>query len=705
LPTRYLVTSALPYANGPLHVGHIAGAYLPADIYARLLRHAGESVLYICGSDEHGVPITIAAEKLGLTPQQVADKFHAINEAGFARLGFSFDNYSRTTRPIHHRTSQDFFLNLYHKGLLEARDVSQLYCPQCSRYLPDRYVEGTCPLCGSPSARGDQCETCGRWLEPEQLISRRCKICGAEPEFRRTRHWFFLLSRFAEPLKKWINENPNLRDNVRSFCLGWLSEGLADRAITRDLDWGVPVPLPEAASKVLYVWFDAPIGYISATREWGIARGDDESWREWWQDPATRILHFIGKDNTVFHGIVWPAMLMAHGDYQLPWDVPANEFLNLEGQKISTSRNWAVWVNQFLDKFPPDTLRYYLAATAPEGRDSDFSWQEFGTRTNTELADILGNFVNRAVAFTRRYFEGRLPDKGKEDLADAQLWADSCQCFADVEEMVRARRIKDGARRMMDLARAGNRYFEHSAPWRLRTEDPARGAEVIRTCLNLSASLAVLIEPYLPFTAQAIWKILGREEAPKGLIYKDGAKPMLEDGLMLGEPQILFNKIEDEVLQEQVRLLGMMKEEQVEEEEKVLTTQEAIDETRELIKQTEQATEKPKPEYKPTISYDEFAKMDLRVAKVLSCERVPNTDKLLILQIDLGGDTRQIVAGIGARYQPEELVGKSIVVICNLEPAKIRGVESNGMLLAASAGEEISVLTVLREVPPGSKIK
>lgn len=681
MPKRYLVTSALPYANGPLHVGHIAGAYLPADIYCRFLRRAGEDVLYICGSDEHGVPITIAAEKLGITPQQVADKYHAINEAGFAKLGFTFDNYSRTSRPIHHETSREFFLNLYNKGLIEPREGSQLYCASCKRYLPDRYVEGTCPHCGSDKARGDQCEACGRWLEPEQLLERKCKVCGASPEFRKTRHWFFLLSRFAEPLKKWIGESSHMRETTRNFCMGWLNEGLEDRAITRDLDWGIPVPLPEAAGKVLYVWFDAPIGYISATREWAINKGDPEAWKQWWQDPETHMLHFIGKDNTVFHGIVWPAMLMAHGGLNLPWDVPANEFLNLEGQKISTSRNWAVWVDEFVAQFPPDTLRYYLAAIAPEGRDADFSWAEFGSRTNTELADILGNFVNRAAAFTRRYYDGRLPDPGAHDPADDELWGEVNACFADVENLIRERKIKEGAKRMMDLARAGNRYFEHSAPWKLRTENPDRGRQVLRNCLGLTASLAVLIEPYLPFTSASIWKILGMEEAPQGLDWRGGSINMLSDGLTLGEPQILFNKIEEEVLQEKVRMLGDTEEKAVEE------------------------APAPPPEFKPQITYDEFARLDLRVAKVLECEKVPKADKLLRLVIDLGVEQRQIVAGIGMHYTPEQLIGQYIVVVANLEPAKIRGVESNGMLLAASSETDVCVLMPLREVPPGSKIK
>ena len=552
---KILVTAALPYANGPLHLGHLAGAYIPADVYVRYQRLRGNDVIFICGSDEHGVPITIRADHEKISPKEVVDRYHIMMKESFRRLGVAFDNYSRTSLPLHHRISQDFFLDLHRKGFIEEREVKQLYCGTCGRFLPDRYIEGECPHCHSGNARGDQCESCGRWLEPEQIIHPRCKICSSPPEMRTTRHWYFKLSQFQEKLASWQESKPAWRSNVREFCAGWFKEGLNDRPITRDIDWGIPVPLPGADGKVLYVWFDAPIGYISSTVEWAQGLSQPDRWRDYWCDPKTRLIHFIGKDNIVFHAIVWPAILMAHEGFVLPDDIPANEFLTIEGQKLSTSRNWAVWVDDYLEVFPPDPLRYYLASNAPETKDADFTWKDFQTRNNSELADVLGNLVNRSLTFVERQFEGKVPPVFNLLGDDHVLLAEIAKASGEIGRALDQFQVRRAAGLLMDLARAGNKYFNDVAPWSTIKSDRARCATTLNTILQLEAALAVLMEPFLPFSAEKLWKML---DAPGPLHAQKWdliSSLRLRDGRPLGKREILFTKIPDEIIAAQVEKL------------------------------------------------------------------------------------------------------------------------------------------------------
>ena len=553
MPDKILVTAALPYANGPLHLGHLAGAYIPADIYARYQRLKGADVIFICGSDEHGVPITIRADREGVSAQEIVDRYHSMMKASFQRLGIAFDNYSRTSIPLHHKISQDFFLNLYQKGYIREQEVKQYYCVTCGRFLPDRYIEGECPHCHRPGARGDQCESCGRWLEPDQLINPRCKICGSTPEMRTTRHWFFRLSEFQKALEEWQASKDRWKNNVREFSSGWFNEGLTDRSITRDINWGIPVPLEGAAGKVLYVWFDAPIGYISATVEWAQQLGTPERWKNYWCDPTTRLIHFIGKDNIVFHAIVWPAMLMAHGGYVLPDNVPANEFLTIEGQKLSTSRNWAVWVDDYLEVFPPDPLRYYLAANAPETKDADFTWKDFQTRNNSELADVLGNLVNRTLSFVERQFEGKVPPAAQLSPVDAAVLAETAAAAQRVGKSLDEFQVRRAVGELMDLARAGNKYFNDVAPWASAKTDPARCAATLNTALQLQAALSLLMEPFLPFSAAKLRRMLN---TPDHRRWDEAATMRLPDGQTLGPREILFQKIEDPVIDAQIARLA-----------------------------------------------------------------------------------------------------------------------------------------------------
>jgi methionyl-tRNA synthetase len=669
---KLLVTSALPYANGELHLGHLAGAYLPADIFVKYHRLKGTDVVYICGSDEHGVGITIAAQQAGVSPQQLIDRYHHSIKAAFEQFGMEFDNYSRTSLPVHHKTAQDFFLRVHEKGFLEPRTTRQLYCPKDRMFLADRYVEGTCPNCQSPNARGDQCEACGEWLEPFDLIDPRCKTCGTTPEVRETTHWFFALSKFEDRLKAWVAGKPDMKPNVRRFCEGWFRRGLQDRSITRDLPWGVPVPLPEGKGKVMYVWFDAPIGYISSTKEWAERRGTPDRWQDYWLDPGTRLVHFIGKDNIVFHAMVWPAMLMAHGDYVLPTEIPANEFLNLEGEKLSTSRNWAVWLPEYLKEFPADALRYALAVNLPENRDVDFTWHDFQARNNNELADVLGNFINRVAVFTRKNYGGRCPTVVAEDEAGGEVMRAIGAAPGTIGTMIDSYRIKDAARELMTLPALGNRYFDYQAPWRTFKSDRPACDRTIATCLRLVSALEVLSYPFLPFTSRKLGSLLelGRRS------WDDAAKAELP--AELGPSEILFHKIEDEVIAAQVAKLGRPADAPLPAE--------------------------PAKQEKKMLSFDEFKNVELKVARVVSCERVVGADKLLRLVIDLGTEQRQIVAGIGKAYEPEALVGRTIVVVANLAPAKIRGVESNGMLLAATGPDGMALLTLDRELAPGATI-
>jgi methionyl-tRNA synthetase len=552
---KILVTAALPYANGPLHIGHLAGAYIPADVYVRYQRLKAADVLFICGSDEHGVPITIRADREKLSPKEIVDRYHTMMKLSFQRMGVQFDNYSRTSLPLHHKISQEFFLNLYNKGYIHEQSVRQHCCAACRRFLPDRYIEGECPHCHQQGARGDQCEACGRWLEPEQLIAPKCKICGSSPELRSTKHWYFRLSEFQKKLEEWQASKPGWKNNVREFCAGWFKEGLTDRPITRDIDWGIPVPLPDAQGKVLYVWFDAPIGYISSSVEWAEREGTPERWRDYWLDPKTRLVHFIGKDNIVFHAIVWPATLMAHGEFILPAQIPANEFLNIEGKKISTSRNWAVWVDEYLDVFPPDPLRYCFEANAPENKDADFTWKDFQARNNSDLADVLGNLINRCLSFVEKHFEAAVPIAGNLADADLALLAAIGEATARIGTALEEFQVRRAVTELMDLARLGNKYFNDSAPWTALKTDRARCASILNTTIQLQAALAVLMEPFLPFSAEKLWLMLNGTGSHRNQRWCNIPNLRLADGHPLGKREILFEKIEDGIIEAQIAKL------------------------------------------------------------------------------------------------------------------------------------------------------
>ena len=553
---KILVTSALPYANGPLHLGHLAGAYIPADVYVRYQRLKGADVLFIGGSDEHGVPITIRADREGITPQAVVDRYHAAMQQTFERIGVKFDNYSRTSLPLHHRISQDFFLRLNEKGFVRDEEVRQYYCAECHRFLPDRYIEGECPHCHSLGARGDQCEACGRWLEPEQLLQPKCKICSATPELRVTKHWYFKLSAFQKQLEDWQATKPEWKNNVREFSSGWFKEGLTDRPITRDIDWGIPVPLPNAEGKVLYVWFDAPIGYVSSSVEWAQKRGEPERWRDYWCDEKTKLVHFIGKDNIVFHAIVWPAVLMAYGEFILPSEIPANEFLNIEGQKISTSRNWAVWADDYLDVFPPDPLRYYLQANAPENKDADFTWKDFQARNNGDLADVLGNLINRCLSFVEKNFENKVPAAGELTDAEKEVLHAVTSAVAAIGGLLEEFQVRRAVSELMDLARIGNKYFNDAAPWSAMKTDRARAATILNTAIQLQTALSLLMEPFLPDSAARLRNMLNVPEEQAARRWHEIADVRLVDGHPLGKREILFSKIEDAIIEEQIARLG-----------------------------------------------------------------------------------------------------------------------------------------------------
>jgi methionyl-tRNA synthetase len=552
---KILVTAALPYANGPLHVGHLAGAYIPADVYVRYQRLKHVDILFVCGSDEHGVPITIRADRENVSPKEIVDRYHNIMKETFRRLGVSFDNYSRTSLPLHHKISQDFFLNLYEKGHIKEQSVKQYYCTSCRRFLPDRYIEGECPHCHRQGARGDQCEACGRWLEPEQLIDPKCKVCSSSPELRTTKHWYFRLSDFQKRLEEWQASKTDWKSNVREFCSGWFQEGLTDRPITRDIDWGIPVPLAGAEGKVLYVWFDAPIGYLSSSVEWAEKQGTPERWRDYWFDPKTRLIHFIGKDNIVFHAIVWPATLMAHGDFILPAQIPANEFLTIEGDKVSTSRNWAVWVDEFIDVFPPDPLRYYLESIAPENKDADFAWKDFQSHNNSELADVLGNLINRSLSFIEKHFDARVPAAGELTKADRAVFSAIAAATGSIGASLEEFQVRRAIGELMDLARSGNKYFNDAAPWSSVKTDRARCATTLNTTLQLLAALAVLMEPFLPFSAEKLWSMLNGPGSHRDQRWHDVPNLRLPGDHQLGKRTILFDKIEDPIIEAQIAKL------------------------------------------------------------------------------------------------------------------------------------------------------
>ncbi len=552
---RILVTSALPYANGPIHLGHLAGCYLPADIYTRYQRHRGQDIIHICGTDENGVPITLRAEKEGVSPQEIVDRYHENIANSFHRFGISFDNFSRTSLPIHHRMAQDFFTRINQQGYIEPQVVKQLYCENCQRFLADRYIEGTCPNCGTPGAHGDQCEHCSHMLDPILLRDPVCKICHGTPKVRKTKHWFFRLDAFQDKLRTWLEGKAHWKANVKEFTRGWLEEGMKPRAITRDLNWGVPVPLKEAKNKVLYVWFDAPIGYISSTIEWAQKQGQPDRWKDYWLDGGTRLIHFIGKDNIVFHALVWPASLMAYGEYVLPAEIPANEFLNLEGRKLSTSQNWAIWLPEYLEEFPPDPLRYCLVANAPESRDADFTWRDFQIKNNADLADVLGNFINRTLTFLRKYFDAKIPQPGPYQEQDDALIETIKGAPAAVGDLLETFQIKKASQECINLARLGNKYFNDQEPWRTRKEAPQRCAATLHLCAQMLSCLSLTLEPFLPFSMGKLWKMLGQDAPLAGMNWNQAGELQLKPGHPMGELEILFPKIEDAVIDRQIERL------------------------------------------------------------------------------------------------------------------------------------------------------
>lgn len=679
---RILVTAALPYANGLLHLGHLAGAYLPADIYVRYQRARKRDVLFVCGSDEHGVAITVTAEQENITPKEVIDRYHPLHQKAFELFGMSFDNYSRTSLPLHHETTQEFFLELYRRKILKEKEEQQLYCENDKMFLADRYVEGTCPNCKYVQARGDQCENCGTWLNQIDLIDPKCKICGASPVVRKTTHLYFPLGDFQKRLEAYIAERSKRdgwKENVLRYCESWFKEGLQDRAVTRDLSWGVPVPVKGYENKVVYVWFDAVLGYISSAKEWARKRGTPEAWRTYWQNPTTKYVAFIGKDNVVFHCIVFPAMLMAWNDggkeqYVLPENVPANEFLNFEGQKFSKSRGWGIDVLDFLKYFPADTLRYTLAVNLPESRDSDFYLKDFQARTNNEFADILGNFVHRTLAFAEKNFGGVVPKRSSPGELDTAMIAELQKYPALVGERYERYRFREGVAESMNLARAANKYFNDSQPWKTFKSNPEQCATTINICLQVVRSLAILFRPVTPTVAERIWGMLNLADSIDTAAWESAADLLLADGHRLNKPEIVVKKIEDEEIHNMMKDLGMI-------------TEPVASESR-------------------TITIDDFKKIDLRVAKVIAAERIPKSQRLLKLQVEIGTERRQIIAGIAQHYQPEALVGKSIVVVANLQPATLMGHESQGMLLAASdSNGKLSIVTVLDDIASGSVVK
>jgi methionyl-tRNA synthetase len=677
---RILVTSALPYANSNQHLGNVAGAYLPADIYVRYQRLKGNEVLYICGSDEHGVPITISAMNEKTTPKVIIDKYHNENKEAFRALGMSFDNYSRTSVPIHHKTAQEFFLDLYNKKILKELVDKQLYCDKDKMFLPDRYVEGECPYCGNTEARGDQCEKCGNILTPVTIKNPRCKICGSEPVLKETRHFYFPLGDFQTRLEEYIASKKGWKENVIKYCQSWFKSGLSDRAITRDMEWGVKVPLEGYEHKVLYVWFEAVLGYISATKEWSESIGQPDKWKDFWKDQDTEYIAFIGKDNVVFHCIMFPAILMAVGGYILPKNVPANEFFNFESKKFSKSRGWGITLKDFLDIFPPDPLRYTIAVNLPENHDSDFYWADFQARTNNELADILGNFVNRTVSFTNQYFGGKIPEKNILSAIDEEVLVKLSAAPSTISELFENFKIRDGVQEIMNIARLGNKYFNDSEPWKTRKNNLDQCSTTINLCLEIVRMLAILIEPVLPFTSEKIWRILNLQKPSDKPLWDSAGDLQLIAGHNLGQIEILFTKIEDEVIKNQ---------------EAKFSKAEPIETPK--VKQV--------PFKEDKISIDHFKEIDIRIAKVLTCEKVPKSEKLLKLKVKVGSEERSLVAGISQHYKPEEIIGKSVVILANLEYAKVMGIESQGMILAAKDTQgNFSLLVPEKDITDGSII-
>jgi methionyl-tRNA synthetase len=676
LPKRYTITAALPYTNGPIHIGHLAGVYVPADIYARFMRMQGREVAFVCGSDEHGVPITIKAKKEGVTPQDVVDKYHKIIKRSFEDFGISFDNYSRTSAKIHHKTASEFFKKLYDAGKFTEETTQQLYDPEAEQFLADRFVVGTCPKCGFEESYGDQCEKCGTSHNATDLINPKSAITGSTPVLKETRHWFLPLDQYESWLKEWILEGhkKDWKPNVYGQVKSWIDDGLRPRAVTRDLDWGIPVPVEGGEGKVLYVWFDAPIGYISSTKEWAEKTGRD--WEPFWRDEDTKLVHFIGKDNIVFHCVIFPAMLKAEGSYILPENVPANEFLNLEGNKLSTSKNWAVWLHEYLEEFPgqQDVLRYALTANAPETKDNDFTWKDFQARNNNELVAIFGNFINRVVVLTNKYFDGIVPKPETFSEVDEQTLAELKAYPAVIASSIERYRFREAQGELMNVARLGNKYLADEEPWKLIKTDEERVKTIMYVALQIASALASLSEPFLPFSSQKLKSMLdyGRSTSEavintSGVVFGEGqeesewdnissGKELLEPGHAIGKAELLFSKIEDEQIQKQLEKL-------------------------EATKAANIADNKKAEPQKETATFEDFSKMDLRVGTIVEAEKMPKANKLLVLKVDTGIDVRTIISGIAESFKPEDIVGKKVTVLVNLAPRKLRGVESEGMIL------------------------
>lgn len=672
---RYLITSALPYANGPIHIGHLAGVYVPSDIYTRYLRMKGVDVISVCGSDEHGVPITMKARLEGVSPQVIVDRYHAINKKAFEDFGISFDIYSRTSNKVHYDTASEIFRTLYDKGEFTEKSSDQYYDEEAGCFLADRYIMGTCPHCGNENAYGDQCEKCGTSLSPNDLINPHSTVSGSKPVLKETLHWYLPLDKYEPWLRKWILEDHSeWKPNVYGQCKSWLDQGLQPRAVSRDLDWGIPVPVEGAAGKVLYVWFDAPIGYISATKEL------TPDWEKYWKDKDTRMIHFIGKDNIVFHCIIFPAMLNAEGSFILPDNVPANEFLNLENDKISTSRNWAVWLHEYLEDFPgkQDVLRYALCANAPETKDNDFTWKDFQARNNNELVAILGNFINRTLVLTNNYYGGEVPQRGACDQNDNNTLKEIGRLKENIEAALETFKFREALKEAMNLARLGNKYLADAEPWKVMKSDPERVKTIMNISLQITANLTILFEPFLPFSMEKLrgWINLGRMDWSRA-----GNSDLLAPGHMINKPGLLFDKIEDQEIVSQI--------------EKLLSTKKANE-----VAAAQTATAKA------FVTFDDFSRMDIRTATILEAEKVPKTTKLLKLKIDTGLDIRTIVSGIAEYYEPEKIIGKQISIIANLEPRKIKGIESQGMILMAEDKDgKLVMVTPSEKVSNGSTIK
>jgi methionyl-tRNA synthetase len=672
---RYLVTSALPYANGPLHIGHLAGVYVPSDIYTRYLRMKGADVISICGSDEHGVPITLKARNEGITPQEVVDRYHFLNKKAFEDFGIAFDIYSRTSNKVHYETASEFFLNLYNKGEFTEKTSEQYYDEEAGCFLADRYIMGTCPHCGNENAYGDQCEKCGTSLSPNDLINPHSTISGSKPVLRETMHWYLPLDKYEGWLKKWIlEEHKEWKPNVYGQCKSWIDQGLQPRAVSRDLDWGVPVPVEGAKGKVLYVWFDAPIGYISATKEL------TPEWEKYWKDPETKMVHFIGKDNIVFHCIIFPVMLKAEGSFILPENVPANEFLNLENDKISTSRNWAVWLHEYLEDFPgkQDVLRYTLCSNAPETKDNDFTWKDFQARNNNELVAILGNFVNRTLVLTNSYYGGKVPERGITDENDNSVLAEMKVIKENVEASLETFRFREALREAMNLARLGNKYLADAEPWKVVRTDPDRVKTIMNIAIQITANLSILLEPFLPFSMDKLRKLINLKMLGW---HNAGRIDLVIPGHQIKKAELLFEKIEDSEIQRQINKLHLTRKANEPDSSNVLPP-------------------------KAPVTIDDFTKIDIRTATVLEAEKVPKTTKLLKLKIDTGLDIRTIVSGIAEYFEPESMIGKQISIVANLEPRNIKGIESKGMILMAEDKDgKLVIVSPDDKVSNGSPVK